>query len=546
MARTHPGFILLLLVLAGLVSACSNTRVPDLRQDVEREGIIPQGWEPMPLRVGVAPLRSALELDEARQNTEEARRWVLSPDAARLNGGPDSLHSKLLAVFRDYEIFETVVPIEGATPDMSSADLQAQALRQGLDVVMIPNLRRQDVGYVGTNSAYGWNMFVWWMVSPVFSWWVADEDFDANVHVDLALYPASGGEALTRKRLEPRDPVVRSLDVWDEGFHLFSIFTTPRHFDESNWERIGGLLMPIADVELQKSALRYATGDLDELRRQQEFMDRVRRRVALVIGVDGMLPLTRHAVRDAQEFAAQFAEAGDMAIPGPAMRTVLGTQATRARVEQAARELSGLARGNDDVILYFSGVGSATIDGELMLDLTEPFAGEVERIGLQELLDTLLLNNPRSVTVILDCSFTAPGDRRCATTRRDISILRERGFTDSLYTPVIERFRERGIRVNFLAASDAVVDAPEPMPALEIEELGHGLFSSFALHALSGAADTDDSGAVTIDDFIRFTRKNVSRIGSLEGTTQTGWFDIEEDAGAMRLPSGRRAPILTR
>jgi len=527
------------LLLSFLASACSNVEVPNLQRDVEREGIIPHDWQPLPLRVGLAPFRAALELDETRTNVEDTRRWVLPTDEGRLNGA-DGLHRQMLDVFREYRIFERVEALEGASSDTSREDLQAQALRQGLDIVIIPTVRRHDVGYVDSNSAYGWNMFIWWMVSPIFSWWIADEDFDANLHVDLRLYPTTRDTELAGHRLQPPETVVRSLDVWDEGFYLFSIFSTPKHFDESNWRRIGDLLMPIAENETKKAALRYATTDLREMADDPRFLEGIRRRVGLVIGVDGVAPLTRFAARDAEEFAAQLIEARNDAIPEDALRTLIGPRATRRAVEQAARELAPLARRNDDVLLVFCGVGDVNQQGRLVLQLAQPTAGTTESIDLQALVELLLVNKPRSITLLLDCSFTAHGDRRCAASAETLDALRENGATGTLFQPIIDLCRSRGVACNILSASDAVIDSEKPMPALEIDELAHGLFSSFALMALSGEADRNRNRTVTLEEFADYTRTHVTRIAELEGAPQTGWFHIDAQSRNHRLPAWRR------
>lgn len=537
--------LIALMALAATVlafSACSNVEVPDLDADVKEEGIIPAGWQPLRLRVGLAPFRSALELDEKRYNVEDTTRWVLVPDEARLNGA-DGLHTQLLQTLRTYRMFESVQPIEGATPETTREELQASALRQGLDVVLVPTLRRQDVGYVDSNGAYGWNMFIWWMVSPIISWWVADEDFDANLHVDLRAYPTTRDIELDSVRLQAPETIIRSLDDWDEGWNLFSIYSTPGHFDEENWTRIAGLLMPIAENEAKKSALRYVTRDLAETAQTDAFLEGIRRRVALVVGVDGTgqppLPLSRHAVQDAQAFAAQFVDAQNDAVPEGALRTLTGPRATRRSVLDAAAELSTLARYNDDVYFVFSGLGTLNAGLEPSLVLAQPpgVAG-VESVSLREVLDVLLKNNPRTMTLVLDCSFLAPGDRRCATTEAQLQALSEKGASGSLFTPVIQAAQARGTSCIILSATDA--SAGTAMPALEIEDLNHGLFSSYALEALGGEADTNRDRLVSMEEFSKYVGEKVSQISGLEGKPQSGWFHVPADRKQHTLPAWRR------
>lgn len=540
--RFFPGLWPLASILL-VLTACSNVEVPDLDADVKNEQIIPQGWQPLALRVGLAPFRSALELDEKRYNVEDTKRWVLTPDEARLNGA-EGLHRKMLDTFRKFRMFERIDAIEGATPDTPRAELQAAALRQGLDVVIVPTLKRHDVGYVDSNGAYGWNMFVWWMVSPIFSWWIADEDFDANLHVDLRMYPTTRDLELGSKRLQPPETVVRSLDDWDEGFNLFSIYSTPSHFDVENWTRIGGLLMPIAENEAQKAALRYVTGDLAREVKREQFLEGIRRRVALVVGVDGNgqppVPLSRYAAKDAESIAVQLLEAQNAGVPEGALRTVIGARASKRAVLSAAEELSPLARYNDDVYLVFSGIGTLDENLQPSLVLAQPAgARKLETVTLQETVDALLKNNPRTLTLVLDCAFVAPGNRRCAATEAQLTALREAKRTGSLLAPIIAGVEARGTRCIVLSATDAAL-SDNHMEALEIDDLNHGLFSSFALEALGGEADTNRDRLVSADEFRKYVGEKVSHIAALEGKSQTGWFHINPERASYALPSWRQ------
>ncbi len=534
---TTSAAVLALCLLAG---ACSNVEVPDLAADVENEQIIPKNWQPIALRVGLAPFRSALELDERRYNVEDTERWVLTPDNERLNG-PDGLHRQLLETMRQYRMFERIDAIEGATPETPRAELESAALRQGLDLVIIPTLKRHDVGYVDSNAAYGWNMFVWWMVSPIFSWWIADEDFDAYLHVDLRLYPTTSDNELGGARLQPPEPIIRSLDDWDEGWNAFSIFSTPGHFDEENWVRIGGLLMPIAENEAKKAALRFATGELKQLSQDEAFLAGIRRRVALVVGVDGTgtppQPLSRYAVRDAQAMAAQFSDALNDGVPAGALRGVYGPQASRRAIEGAADELAKLARYNDDVYLVFSGVGTVDDKNRLALVPAQPAgATSLETVALVDVIDRLIANKPRTLTLVLDSSFVAPGDKRCALSPERAKALPQ---GQSLFAPILKRCADAGVKCVIFSATDAT-PGESPMPAMEIEDLSHGLFSSFMLQGMAGAADTNRDRIVTTIEMQKFVAEKVERIARLEGSDQRVHTHIDAERAALGLPAWRR------
>jgi hypothetical protein len=235
-------FLLALLVFAA--AGCSNIEVPDLDKDVREQKIIPATWQPLPLRVGLAPFIYENELNADKTNLDKTKRWVVVPSPERLNG-EDGLYKHMLNVLVKYKMFERVEPIAGATPKMNMSELRRLALAQGFDVVLQPSLRRHDVGYVKSNNWYAWNMLFWWMMSPVFSWWIADEVFDVNVHIDLRLFPTSTGNLALTKRLQPAEPIQRDCDDFDHGFNALSIFSTPGYMGESNWLKLGGKMIPI-------------------------------------------------------------------------------------------------------------------------------------------------------------------------------------------------------------------------------------------------------------------------------------------------------------
>lgn len=532
-----------LLMCLPLAVGCSNLEVPDLKIEIEQEKIIPKAWQAMPLRVGLAPVYSALELKVSEYNVEDTQRWVLKPNNKQLNGD-DGIYNKLFTVFNDYKVFESIERIRGVTVDSSKEEIRKAALAQGLDVIIYPEVKRRDVGYVDSNGAYGWNMFVWWMVTPVVTWWVADEDFDVNLHIDMHLSPVVSGGELDLKRLQPKNTVVRSFDDWDEGWSLFGIFTTPSGLDKENWNNIGDALLPIAEVEAQKSALRYAVDDLNSKSQTTRFLSAIRKRVALVIGVDGTgqppLPLSRYAVADALAISTQLLEAESNAIPEGAMRTLVGSGATKAAVQGAADELAILARYNDDVFVSFSGVGILNENNQPALVLSKSAnAKKSEVIGLSDIVGQLLQNSPRTITIMLDASFTAPGDKRCATTADQLEELKLSEGT-SIFDAVIEKCRKAGTRCIILSATDGQPAEDFPMRAIEMEDLKHGLFSNYALRGLAGDADENNDHTVTVEELQRFLSERVSRIASLEGETQEGWFYVDDKAKGYAMPSWTR------
>ena len=526
--------LLLLAVAAFCVSACSSFDVPDLKEEVEREQIIPANWQPLPYRVGVAPARAALETDAQTYNVEDTTRWVLTPDEKRL----ESLHAQMLTVLRDYKMFENTTPVEGVTDAMDRQEIIDLGLEQGLDIVVFPVVKRHDVGYVDSNGLYGWNMFVWWMVSPIITWLIADEDFDANLHVELQLYPTSGDFQLDKMRLQPEETLIRSFDDFDEGFNLFSIFSTPGHFDEENWQRIGERMMPIAEVETQKATLKYVTGRLAKETENEEFREAVRRRVGVVFGVDGSgrkgLPLSRYAANDAAALGAQFVDARNDGLVESGTSTLIGPRATRRAVLDAVGRASRLARFNDDIYLSFAGVGRVTDKKRVELVTSLPVnADKVEVVGLDEVVKAAIANTPRTLVLTLDCSFLTTEDKRCATSAEVIESLAD-DFDP--FASVRKICSDAGVELVIVAANGA----GKHRPAAEIEDLGAGLFSSYLVSGLAGKADANSDRDVTVKELRAYLNDKVGRIAGLEGLDQQPYVFATKGRENFVLPSWRK------
>lgn len=533
---------LLLLVCALALGACSSFTVPDFDEEVKKEKIVPPDWQPVKLRVGLAPVVSDLELDAKKLNVEDTRRWVLAPDEARLNLAEKSLFNQLRQVLSRYKMFERVEAIKGVTPKMKMERVAALALEQGFDVVLRPVVKRSDVGYVGTNSAYGWNLLIWLVVNPINSWWVADEEFDAFLECDFALYSAASGKLLRQKRVKPDKPVIRAFDDWDMGFNLFAIFTAPNYFDHENWERIGERLMPFADQAQKKQALRYVVNELAPDVKTENFQGGIRRRVGLFVGVDGNgqngVPLTRFAAADAEELSAVLCSLNITPLANAGCTVVSGEQATLPSVNSALDSLAKLARENDELFLSYSGMGTITQQGQPAVLLRKPEGG-YEPVALQALLDRALAGKPRTIVLSLDCSFLSPADGRCAITQELLDKLKG-APEESLLKPLIAHCEAAGTKCVILSADGAFPNRATPDSALENEELGHGLFTSFVIDGVSGEADADGLGGVTIEELRKYLSNNIERIAGFDAKSQRTYAAWSEARSAFVMPSSGR------
>jgi hypothetical protein len=533
---------LLLLTCALVLGACSGFTVPDFDEEVRNEKIIPENWKPVKLRVGLAPVVADLELDAKKLNVEDTRRWVLAPDEARLNAAENSLFNQLQQVLSRYKMFERVEAIKGVTSKMKMERVAALALEQGFDVVLRPVVKRSDVGYVGTNGAYAWNLLIWLVINPINSWWVADEDFDAFLECDFALYSAANGKLLRQKRVKPDKPVVRAFDDWDMGFNLFAIFTAPNYFDHENWERIGERLMPFADQAHKKQALRYVVSELAPDVKSESFQSGIRRRVGLFIGVDGNgqngVPLTRYAAADAEELSRTLTALEFNSLSASGTMLLTGEQATALSVDSGLEALAKLARENDEIFLSYSGMGTLTPEGKPAV-LLRKSEGGYEAVALQTMVERALKGKPRTLVLSLDCSFLSPADGRCAITQELLAKV-QGAPGESLLRAIVAQCEAAGTQCIILGADGAIPGLATPDCALENEELGHGLFTSFLIDGVMGAADSDGLGGVAIEELRAYLGSNIERIAGFDDKSQRTFSAWSEARNSYVMPSSSR------
>jgi hypothetical protein len=222
------------------------------------------------------------------------------------------------------------------------------------------------------------------------------------------------------------------------------------------------------------------------------------RRHALVIGVgEEQQPVssdggTAQAARDARTLATLLEQsgfaAGDVVLLG-------SRDASRRRVLAELHRMRGKVQDEDTIVIFFSGRGSVgpAEDGRLHYFLV-PHDGRLADLARTALVDDQLEeavgNLPaRRVVVLLDASFVGG----------DTPTIRSR----SLNNPAVSAAPDSR---PFIAASvgRAVISASPPdQPAFEDDQRG-GLFSSFLVEALRGAADQNGDGAVTVFELFQF------------------------------------------
>jgi hypothetical protein len=238
---------------------------------------------------------------------------------------------------------------------------------------------------------------------------------------------------------------------------------------------------------------------------QRELAAQPGKRHALLVGVDdyrqgvkGAFTPLNFAARDAQAVAQLLTGSGGFAADAV---TLLANQgATRDRIVDRLRGLRARVGEEDSVVLFFSGHGSIGPgpDGRLHYYLV-PHDGQLTDLAgtalMDDLLEELIGQLPaRQVVIILDACYSGGGG----------GVIRTRGMTNPAVTtpPPVRPLVEA-------TAGRVVVAASRPdQPAFEDDRRG-GLFTSYVLEGLRGAADLNGDGVVSVLELFQFVSPRV-------------------------------------
>ncbi len=228
------------------------------------------------------------------------------------------------------------------------------------------------------------------------------------------------------------------------------------------------------------------------------------RRHALLVGV-GNYPQAGPGSVPALEFAARDAEAlGDLLTTGggsakPHVTLLRDGEATRQRVLNALRSFRSQVNEQDVVLVFFSGHGitSSGPDGRPHYYLI-PHDGRLSDLpgtALQDdVMEELVGQIPaKQVVVLLDACFSG----------RAGQVARVKGL------PSAGVSQGAGIFVE-AAQGRVVISASRPdQPSVEDPAKRQGVFTSFLLEALAGAADLDQDGKITVLEAFQYLSTKV-------------------------------------
>jgi len=491
------------LALVAVVAAAGCSAIPPGRPAPAE---LPGGpAEPLPLRLAVPPPTIALSAAEEAKGYRRAE--VLETD---------ELGADLAAWAAAAGVAASVHPVPG---ERLEAQLDA-AWEARDDLLLQVHLADFESAFEGHNGWWIPNLVNWaiWMVP---AWFVATEDYSLGFRAEVSVRSVDSNRVLHRGELDVE--VEGSFDEFDRGWQFFG-FIFPNN-DEDNWRQIVGALLPAATSALGAAVAEELQGPLLARMRRADTEERMRKTLALVVGVSRYhdavaLPPLPYAADDARAVAAALTDADAGAgLAARQVQLLVGGDATAAEIERAVGEIADRARPNDQTVFYFAGYGVRRADGAPALILNAP-DGSVE-LPLER-LGELLAPIPGAKLVVLDCSFDGRGR----------SVAREAPAP-------AEEAPDAGLLAEALGG--AALLAARPGDALQApEHLAGGLFSHHLAAGLGGAADLDENGAITPGELLDYARQRTVAEAAYYGVEQRPVLAGQAD---VALPvAGRDGP----
>jgi uncharacterized caspase-like protein len=251
-----------------------------------------------------------------------------------------------------------------------------------------------------------------------------------------------------------------------------------------------------------------------------------------------------NADNDARAVAKLFEGADAPVYDRAVVKTLIDDQATGANISAALREIAANAKPDDLVLLFFAGHGQQ-VDGHYYYAPVEFGTGDKalfktalssdagndaaldemfrrEGYGQDQMLPIVQTIQAARLAVVLDTCFSASIATQDAVIRRD---------TNATVTQSLGHASGRFV----LSSATALALDSSGNSALPSDQDGHGLFTSFLLRALAGAADTDHSGRIDIYKLATYTKRQVeAATASMSQVQEPAYFFSGSDFFDLR------------
>jgi WD40 repeat protein len=229
---------------------------------------------------------------------------------------------------------------------------------------------------------------------------------------------------------------------------------------------------------------------------------------ALVIGIgnyqEDRIPKLEYAESDAKRFAEALKNPRIGNIKAENIETMIGPRATKNRFETRARNLAGQTKPGETLIVYYSGHGAP--DPEKNQPWLVPWDADPNDLASSaialEWLQTLPLAGGNLV-LILDSCFSGE------TGSRSVTVPNARPFGVQVKAPATTG------NVTVLSATSG------SQSSFEGPSTNGGYFTTYLIEGMSGKADTNADGTVTLEEAMRYATPKVTLEASKRNAKQT-------------------------
>lgn len=454
---------------------------------------VPRPAAPVPLRLAVAPVRMAPDLNARAEGAVHLSR----PDPAELREG-------VVDALRAWGAFARVAARGTSQDGTAAVDSLVWAERD--DLVLELTVQDAWSEYRGHSNYVGW--FIAYAAAIWPAWWVPVDYYGVGLRVQARLRGlARGVEPLlertffvspqeTQQELTPSDRELVGFLDWA------ALWNVQASLDDSNWRAIERAVGPHARRAVEQALGRevaervarpLTSGSPVE---REQVLRRARKRFALVVGVssyaDGGLGGGGFAAGDARALAATLGEPrGGGLVEGRELHLLLDEQATRAAVLDAIAAVASRAAPTDEVLVCLGALGASLDGGAPAVLLHDASAADLPAtaLALTDLGAALAAVPAERLLLVLDGSFEGSLDGLAAALR--------------------------------LAPGRAALLAARPgQSSRGLPSARTGLFADVLRRTIGGAGDVDGDGRVTLSEAYEHLRATVLERAALEGFEQ--------------------------
>lgn len=479
------------------------------------------------------------------------RRVTFKPD-------PVKMQEDFEALLGGYGLFTEVSSVDDQELAGDTEALLEWAADRYYDYLLVPRLRKNEVSYVSINGAW-WGSLVLWAGAWVPSLWVAGEEYESSVEMELELYhvrsrkPVPGWEARFRAdHADDVDQFDRRINYATLGWDFLFVPMGATSPTDDGWLNLNKRITPHSYAQIKQDVIERGFYQTFVANRIPYIVPSDRQNVAFICGVPNVKSATsgdlRYVYNDVDQLAKSF-------------RTVTGWKEGEERDPQAGQDRSrtlvyfpdeqnpeqtpttanlrkwlteDLQRfgPNDRIVLYFAGFG-ATVESPnahyadgyekyyVTVD-TDPTRIAETALPVFEIAQAVRKCNSRNVVVVFDCSFARSAEDESIGRARTLQVGALPDVVlddDQLDNEFLKQFSERGgNKRGVVFASAGIKEVAYESEFTQPEE--HGLLTATMLEGVEGQADVEagnGDGKVDLDELETFIRQRFRAFSAASG-----------------------------